>query len=247
MTDIFRWKNCRADIASYRYGRMAHEFLNDVVEPSLETLNTKINELATSGEPAAPFICSDTKELLHATTMAFCLSIQSMWERQIRVYLRECARELNPQLADRAMHDTWFEIDTLFLELRGIRLSAFGEYEDLNSLQLLGNACRHGDGRSAKLLWERRPELWPEQRPSPPPFANEVQADGRVPSFATNAITLDHIQTFVEAIASFWSETEYIYLESIEAKDESVEVKLVQMREDRAKQGKKNLLHALSK
>lgn len=237
MTEIFRWKNCRADVATYRHGRMAHEFLNDVVEPSLEALNAKIDELSRSDDPAADFISADTEELLHATTMAFCLSVQSMWERQIRTYLHDCAKELRPDspLAKKAMNERWDKIDKLFFQLRGIELSAFDQYAELDLLHLLGNACRHGDGPSAKELWARRPDLWPQRMRSPHPFEDTAPATREPPSIERIIIPLDLIRTFVEAIAAFWDETEYIYLESIERKHESVEAKLVKMRQERAK------------
>ena len=236
MTEPFRWKNCHADVVSSGYGRMAQAFLKNVVEPSLEALDAEIDEWSRSDDPAALFAQADTEELLRATTMAFCLSIQSMWERQIRTYLRKCAEELRPDstFAKKAMNERWEKIDKLFLDLRGISLTAFEAHGDLDLLHLLGNACRHGDGPSARALWNRRPDLWPHRFTPSPTFEVVRQAANEPQSIEAVVIPRDLVRSFANAIASFWDEAEYIYLESIERKHETVEAKLVKMRRDRA-------------
>ena len=42
------------------------------------------------------FAQADMEDVLKETKMAFSLSIQSIWERQLRGYLRGCAEELRP-------------------------------------------------------------------------------------------------------------------------------------------------------
>ena len=117
---------------------------------------------------------------------------------------------------------------------RGIPLSSFSDYRQLDLLHLLANVCRHGDGPSSKKLWHRCPEFWPNG-PSDP-----GRVRGSTPTTTSMAICRDHLQTFVDAIISFWQEVEYIYLESIERKHESVEKKLLQLRDERAKMNRCN-------
>lgn len=237
MTEPFRWRNCNADVATWRYGRIAQEFLDEIVQPSLDALDAQIGKWSRSEDPVALFQLNDVEELRRATTMAFCLSIQSLWERQIRAYLRGCARELtqNNALAERAVVGNWQDIDDLFLTLRGLRLSSFEEYSILDLLHLVGNVCRHGDGPSSEKLWLRCPEYWPvrvhHSRKSRNAHATE---QGPPPILAMN-IPHNQLYFFVGAIVSFWQEVNYIYLESIERKHESVERKLVKMRKERTK------------
>lgn len=244
MTKPFRWRNCHADVGSSGHGRMAQAFLRDVVEPALATLDSQIERWKKSDEPAAPFILGDVEDLLRTTTLAFCLSIQSLWERQIRSYLQGCARDLkfDPAIGKRILIARWEEFDGLFMSLRGIGLSAFKEYAELNTLQLLGNACRHGDGPSLKVLVEMHPELWPNRgKPLFPPLPDEF---GPTPSFPPTIeemiIPRNLLRALVNAIASFWDETEYIYNESIERKHPSLEAHLVKVRSERAARGAPN-------
>lgn len=46
MNKPFRWTNCGADGATWRHGRMVQEFFLDVVQPTLDTLDAKIEEPA---------------------------------------------------------------------------------------------------------------------------------------------------------------------------------------------------------
>ena len=237
MTEPFRWKNCAADTATWRHGRLAREFLHDVVQPSLNALDARINKWSASDDPAGAFVLNDVKELRRATTMAFCLSIQSMWERQIRTYLRGCAIAFSNDKAttEKALVAPWEDLDDLFLELRGIRMSSFEEYRQLDLLHLLANVCRHGDGPSSRRLWHRCPEFWPDRIHHPRPSRTTVATAKAAPSTANMHLPGDRLHTFVSAIASFWDEIEYIYLESLERKHESVERKLAKLRRERAK------------
>jgi hypothetical protein len=248
VTEPYRWKNCYADVGSSGHGRMAKAFLRDVVEPALATLDSQIEGWKKSDEPAAPFILSDVEDLLRTTTLAFCLSIQSLWERQIRSYLQGCARDLkfDPGIGKRILIARWDEFDDLFKSLRGIGLSAFREYAALNSLQLLGNACRHGDGPSLQALVKLHPELWPDLgKPLDPP---PPEIFGPTPVFPPTiegmTISLEWLRTLVDAITSFWDETEYIYNESIERKLPSLEAQLVKVRRERAARGAPDYLTA---
>ena len=237
MTEPFRWKNCAADTTTWRHGRLAREFLHDVVQPSLYALDARIDKCSASDDPVAAFVLNDVEELRRVTTMAFCLSIQSMWERQIRTYFRGCAIAFSNDRAttEKALVAPWEDLDEFFLELRGIRMSSFEEYRQLDLLHLLANVCRHGDGPSSRRLWHRCPEFWPDRIYHPRPSRTTVTTAKAAPSSANMHLAGDRLHTFVSAIASFWEEVEYIYLESLERKHESVERKLAKLRRERAK------------
>jgi len=194
-----------------------------------------------SDDPVALFHLSDLRELRRATMMAFCLSIQSIWERQIRAYLSGCAHELRGDnaLTKKALDERWDNIGDLFFDLRGIHLSSFYKYRELDLLHLLANVCRHGDGPSAKRLWCRYPEFWPDQHTHSRNSRTATSTRKRSPSTEKIDIPRCQLRTFIGAIISFWEEIEYIYLENIQQKNESLEKKLVALREDRVRQGER--------
>ncbi|MER8758125.1 hypothetical protein NKH69_20980 [Mesorhizobium sp. M0976] len=102
----------------------------------------------------------------------------------------------------------------VFRDLRGIGLEAFPSFEALDTLQLLGNACRHGDGASALELARRCPDFW---RPIPSrPFGDEA-AQVNLQTVGTMEVSVDRLRGFVDAIVEFWQDAEYIYNESIQS------------------------------
>jgi hypothetical protein len=168
--------------------------------------------------------------------MAFCLSIQSMWEQQLRACLKRCAQELttdSSQIA-RVLTARWEDLDGIFKSLRGIGLRDFLKYAELDLLHLVGNVCRHGDGASLEKLSKSHPELWPPPV-SPPVIIDDSHFPPAPPSVDTLNIPRALLSRFVGAIVSFWEETEYIYNENIERKHPSLEKTLVRQRLERAK------------
>ncbi len=230
---VFRWKNCYADVAASKHGITMQSFFDDVIAPAVRALEGKIAELGRSENPSDVFAQADMEDVLKETKMAFGLSIQSIWERQLRGYLRGCAEELRPSdgLATQVAKGNWEKLCTLFLELRGIRLNAFPSFAELETLQLLGNACRHGDGPSAVELAKRCPEMW---RVYPPMPFEDQPPDPGPPPVALMDVPVERLRAFVTAIAAFWDDAEYIYNESIERKHPSLEAKLARERTERS-------------
>lgn len=229
----FRWKNCFADVQASKHDITIQSFLDEVILPALRALEDRIAELGQSEDPGDAFAQADMEDVLRETKMAFCLSVQSIWERQLRGYLSGCGEELRPGagLPAKVSNAKWPGLCALFLDLRGIRLDAFPSYFQLETLHHLGNACRHGDGASAVELARRCPDLW---RTYPPmPFEAEAPAPSP-PSVAMMDVPISRIQAFVAAVAAFWIDAEYIYNESIETKHWSLEARLAKERVERA-------------
>lgn len=147
-------------------------YYQDVIVPALATLDAKIDELDRSDWLGAVFAKADMEGVHLETRRAFGLSIQSIWERQLRDYLLGCANELRPgePFATKIEKANWKELQKLFRGLRGIALDSFPSFAVLDALQHLGNACRHGNGDSAVELARRYPDLWPVIPPMPPGF-----------------------------------------------------------------------------
>ena len=243
MREPFRWKNCHTDVLSSGYGEMARSYVRDIVEPSIAAMTQrieKLNTLSQSDDVAAAFAVGPADELLRATLMGYCLSLQALWEKQIRGYLESCARELraDAKAIQKSRSGTWDDLDRLFQQIRGVPLSAFDEFASLTLLQLLGNVCRHGSGGSLQRLAVEHPELWPRDD-----FVELIPALPEAPQVPPRtvenlAISPDLLKSLAAAIESFWRETEYIYNESITRKHPSLEAALVVERKQRAGRGR---------
>jgi hypothetical protein len=228
----FRWKNCFADVQASQHDRTIQSFFDDVIGPALATLDRRIVELGRSNDPGDCFAQSDMEDMLRETKLAFALSIQSIWERQLRAYLQGCARELRPDepLIAKIEKANWEKLCGIFGALRGIGLEQFPAFAVLETLQHLGNACRHGDGASAIKLADLCPDLWPPVPPMPLEFNPPSPCP---PPVAAMDIPVRRLAQFVAAIAQFWLDAEYIYNESIEVKHPNLEARLVLERAER--------------
>lgn len=227
----FRWQNCYADVGAARHHQTIQLFLDDVILPAIRKVEARIAELGRSDEPTAGFEQSDMEDLLVETKLAFCLAIQSVWERQLRAYLSSCGEELQPGEGVGASVEkaNWPALCAHFRELRGIRLEAFPSFAELDTLHHLGNACRHGDGTSAALLTQRCPDWWPIYRLRPTARAKSPPRQ----TVAKMSVPVKRIETFVTAIVRFWEDVSYIYHESIVHKHESLERRLFRERLER--------------
>jgi len=224
----FRWQNCYADVAASQHDKTIKSYLDEVIVPALSSLDRRIEELGRSEEPWAVFEQSDVKDVLRETKIAFALAVQSIWERQLRSYLMGCARELHPELLGRKVERAdWTGLRKLFEQLRGIELDAFPSFRALDTLQLLGNACRHGDGASAEELTRRCPDLW---RPIPPMPFDDAPLEVNFRTVSMMEVSVERLRGFVEAIGEFWQDAEYIYNESIDSKHPSLVATLARER-----------------
>lgn len=228
----FRWANCRADVDAVKHELTIRVFLNNVICPAVASLEARIAELEHSNEPAACFIQADTKVVLAETKKAFALAVQSIWERQLRAYLCICAAELQPEsgVVIKIPNASWKQLCEIFLQLRGIALNEFPSFEQLDTLQLVGNSCRHGDGPSALELSQRYRSWWPQYVPLPSDFGPHSPPALVV---GTMDIPLAAVVNFVDAIVEFWRDAAYIYHESIERKHASLDARLATERRER--------------
>lgn len=169
MTENPEWTPTIADAYANSYGEVAQNFLSLVVEPSLTALKQKDAEIAAQEDQIlTAFRRRDHQHLIAKTSMALCLGIQSLWEQQLRDYLCKCWTQVKHPTADADdIRDAIWDsnkkdhsLKQLFCEIRGLSLENFQSYNRLDKLQLLGNACRHGEGASAKKLRRKYPELW---------------------------------------------------------------------------------------
>lgn len=228
----FRWKNCFADVQTSKHDLTIQSYFDDVIMPALATLEANIAELASSDWPGHVFAQADMGDMLREAKLAFGLSLQSIWERQLRAYLRGCASELRSgeQITVKIDKANWQDLRKWFRKLRRIELEAFPSFAVLDTLQHLGNTCRHGEGDSGVELSKHCPDLWPVVPPMPPGFAPSSPP----PPVAMMDIPVERLREFVAAIGEFWRDTEYIYNESIERKNPNLEAQLIRERAERS-------------
>jgi hypothetical protein len=124
------------------------------------------------------------------------------------LYLQGCAREVHPQeqLSAKIERADWKQLLKLFRDLRGTEQEAFPRLEALDTLQHLGNACRHGEGAAAVELSRRPPDLW---RPIPPLPSGDLPSDVNRQLVGAMDISVDRLHGFVDAIVAFWRDAEY--------------------------------------
>ena len=214
------------------HARALQLFRDAVVRPSLRTLDRAIDDNAAGEEMGSEFFETDLTDLFHATVESYLLSVQSMWERGLRNLLvrRETCLygEGEVNLLHRA---TWSggsaSLQSQFERLLAVPMTAFDSYDDLNFLQNLGNAIRHGDGPSAKKVHELAPSLWwnwlgPGETIYAGIFTITVpQNSPQHPSF--NTVTLEEVvlEQMIQSVTEFWQDLEFMRCNSFHNKHES--------------------------
>lgn len=235
MTAPYTWKHGWADAYASNNGTDVDDYLTWVILPSLAALEGRRQELVRAAEDDVvfDFVLSDHERLIKRTYMTFALAIQSLWEQQLRSYLTTCASGLNIEgvTREKLEKSSWGkELNKVFFRVRGLRLNTFASYDTLTQLQMLANACRHGEGDSSRELHALHPELWPapllfpwldDQKVLPPPPVQHLQ------------ITLELLTRYVSAIALFWMDMERYGLESFVDKRPSVHAQIARLQERR--------------
>lgn len=234
------WTNLSSDIYLGLHANAVRLYMDSVVGPALDAIDARHDELERDEDPVAAFLKGDIEELRKSAIEAFALAIQSLWERQLREFLKGCARELKrgDGLVKALGTDDWTKLVKHFGDLRGVSLEVFDSFEDLDLLQLLGNACRHGDGKSATMLHARWPDLWPAWPPSlPGPWTSLPGSEARPPPppFSTISLPRALLDRVANAVIWFWEDHNYIYTNSLFSKHRNVAGSLQAMREDRAR------------
>lgn len=230
----FQWRNCFGDVIAGRFDVVIRDYWSKVVMPALSSAEAEVVYWANSDEGGACFVHSDRIDQRAITAAAMCLSIQSIWERQLRRYLLTCVgyASEDSHLRELIQKESWKKLQALFLKVRGVPMTAFLTYPDLDLLSTLGNACRHGDGASATSLWNSHPELWPAYCRDPI-VLDVASIAGRkgAPSVSEMNIETSLLERLVGAIASFWEMVGYLYHESLRGKHCSLEARLIRDRQ----------------
>jgi hypothetical protein len=215
-----------------------------VVRPLLQTIDQEIGDNARSGNPEAVFYESDLADLFQATIESYLFAVQSMWERGLRKLLisREKILHGGDEVA-MLRKATWSSgarsLQFYFKRLLGVPMAAFDSYEDLDLLQNLGNAIRHGDGPSAERVHKLAPSLWwnwigPGETILAGPITIKVPDDApKHPSFDAVSLKESVLEQMMQSVCDFWHDLEYVRCNSFRNRHESTVRHLNALAEER--------------
>jgi len=219
-------------------------FRDSVVRPSLQEIDREIEENARSDDPASVFYESDLADLFQATVESYLLSVQSMWERGLRKLLvsrerclfgREEVNVLRRAIWSREARSLQFHFERLL----GFPMAALDSYEDLDLLQNLGNAIRHGDGPSAERVHKLAPSLWwnwiaPGETLQAGPLTITAPDDApKHPSFDIVSLGESVLEQMMQSVCDFWQDLEYVRCNSFRNKHESTVRQMIAWAEER--------------
>ncbi|WP_314440886.1 hypothetical protein [Massilia timonae] len=214
------------------HARALQLFRDSVVRPSLHELDREIEENARSDDPASVFYESDLADLFQTSIESYLLAVQSMWERGLRKLLISREKSLLGKDGVSALQRATWSSGTRSLQfhferLIGFPMTVFGAYEDLDLLQNLGNAIRHGDGPSAERVHKLAPSLWwnwiaPNETLQAGPFTVEASDSApKHPSFDAISLGKSVLEQMMQAVCEFWQDLEYMRCNSFRNKHES--------------------------
>lgn len=216
-------------------------YRDKVVRPSLQALEDRLDQLQRSTATEDEFAHDDFAALHHATIEGYLLTTQSMFERGLRGMLVKVAERNQSDLVDKVKKAPWdtgksHSIQAHFQALMSAPLDLFGCNDDLLILQKLGNALRHGDGRSAEELHDLCPSLWWNWLP--PGTSIQVgnheilvpDSAPRHPSFDRITLPAELLEQMMQAVLWFWQDIEFVRCNSFKNKHPSTVRMLAEMR-----------------
>lgn len=228
----FIWKRCENDVYAMFRSRTVDAYVTNVMRPGIAALDKQIDDYGRSDEIWAPFAKADLEALRKETFKVFALALQSLWERQLRDYIVGCARmlKLAPSVSEMALGTQKYKVEKAFLEARGIGLHHFPSYATLSILHLIGNICRHGNGKSVSILHGLRPDLWQTTDYHPV----DLKPYPHVPNADSLQIDPELLDEFAAAIKQFWFDLETIYYQTLSQQDVRVAAELEKRRSEGA-------------
>ncbi|CAD2254776.1 hypothetical protein QSH46_003395 [Xanthomonas arboricola pv. juglandis] len=217
-------------------------FRDEVVVPSLNTLERRIEQMEESGDIAESTFGADVyADLLHNTVEGFLLTTQSMHERSLRGLMIAMARRKKWTADDQNKIKVadWSKgsrgVPALFQGLFDNPIQSFGDQTDLRVLRLFGNVLRHGDGPSAEELHELCPSLWPHWLP---PGTVLKVAGGQLcvrkdalPHHLFENITLPRsvLDQMISAVVGFWEDIEFVRCNSFTNTNSRIQAHLAEL------------------
>ncbi|WP_295929816.1 hypothetical protein [uncultured Xanthomonas sp.] len=242
------------DAAAYAgLDTVALELFRDKVSlTAIDALDFKIDQLETSENLADQVFAAEIyKELRQSTIEGFLLTTQSMHERALRGLILEMAkRKKYPENEYiKILKSVWSgdrkpTLQEYFTTLFEAPIQWFGDYDELDLLQILGSAIRHGDGASARKLHQICPSLWnswlaPGTRL---PTGQVVRGDAPSrPSFDSITLHRAILEQMFMAVFSFWEDIEFVRINSFSHQNSATEKSMKLLRTKREQRDSKRV------
>ncbi|MFK4447131.1 hypothetical protein ABH944_007422 [Caballeronia udeis] len=222
--DTHKWRNCDlVDELAILNVTPISAFMNKVVEPWLDTLNAEEEGRKadlSSSDYLRHWNLHQTREIRQISLQNFCLSIDGMFERELRAWLKSALYQLLS--ADSKRDESgWLKVirtgdldklSGLLQEHRKIGLSAFPAYPVLRLMKTVANICRHGEGRSVAELSQYYPHFWSLCTVANKPSTGWVSDDQAL--YSSLILPAKILSDFFDAVKQFWTDVRYIFLNS---------------------------------
>lgn len=219
-------------------------FRDSIIRPSLKTLDQEITTLQASNDVGASFLADDLAAIFQTTVEGYTLTIQSILERSIRGMLIKREKKLCKGDAVLEIEkSTWGgkrqSLQSHFERLMGIPINSFDTFDDLNFLQNLANALKHGDGDSAREVYKTAPSLWPFWlKPgysfTAGNFSVTVPDDApNHPPLSSISLSEEVLEQMVMSAIWFWEDIDNIRCNSFVHTTPDVEQKIARWKEER--------------
>ncbi|PPT72986.1 hypothetical protein XarbCFBP8150_00570 [Xanthomonas arboricola] len=216
-------------------------FRDDVISPSIEALDAKIEILRNSEhEVEQTFAAESYGDLRQSTIEGFLLTTQSIHERGLRELMLGMAgrKGWSKTKVSEIRTAPWSSdkrpsLQIIFEALFDAPIAWFGLHDDLSFLNLLCNALRHGDGSSAEQLHGIAPSLWMNWLPPGTKIGNLYTVPEDAPRHpALNTITLPRcvLDQMMMAVFAFWEDIEFVRCNSFSRRHSSAELHMDELR-----------------
>lgn len=205
--------------------RLTNMYFDDVIEATNSILTARIEAINDPDSAEYAFGRPVLEDVWKSTREAYCLSLQSIWERSLRRFIAGAA----PTRVEAIQMAKWAGLIEEFEDATGISMLDFGSFPCLDLLHYLGNAFRHGDGSSVNKLAEKYPFVFES------PFEFPIPDLLSKPTVRYISIKMERLRWIKDNVVGFWDDCECIRLQSIRTKDEHISRLIEQLREKRAK------------
>jgi hypothetical protein len=128
--------------------------------------------------------------LCHEVRRTFALVLGSLFERQLRFWLSEKM----PTKKETVEETSWLQLVS-FVNCVDGSITTNPVMTDLENLHLVANAVRHGNGRSAEILLQKKPDFW-----------SQTGKDPRVKRDLTDKMRINdaQLELYARAMMRFW-------------------------------------------
>lgn len=252
--ESLRWTEIDLSPVSINDHHTLELYRNEVIRPALELLDQKIDAAGRSEDAGHEFLKIAFEDAHALTVEGFLLTVQAMFERGLRRLVTIGAHQRgDDEKSVRSIRSArWNEacpkgIQQRFAGVFDAPMNLFGCYADLDFLQVLGNALRHGDGPAAERLHDRCPSLWINWLP-PGAAVPELGDDFRVPDDAPRHPSFDNISLsenllrhMVMSVLGFWEDIEFVRCNSFRNIHPSTDRYLDELRRQRSERASQRL------